>query len=195
MIECGIQATGGNFSFFTEIPDLTYAGFPLAEIHADGSSVITKHQGTGGLASVEPPPCNCSTRSPAHAMPTRTSPPGWTPSSCPRRRRSGADQRRSRRTTAADAEGLAEQHRRFSQHDDIRVDRPGHRSEGRFGAPPTGGLSPPSSPPSWSGRWPAPTTPMPTPKKRPAPCFAAWSAPPTRRMLDASSLRPQSNWR
>ena len=53
VIECGIQATGGNFSFFTEIPDLTYAGFPLAEIHGDGSSVITKHPGTGGLVSVD----------------------------------------------------------------------------------------------------------------------------------------------
>jgi hypothetical protein len=53
VIECGIQATGGNFSFFTEIPDLTYAGFPLAEIHADGSSVITKQPGTGGLVSVD----------------------------------------------------------------------------------------------------------------------------------------------
>jgi Acyclic terpene utilisation family protein AtuA len=53
VIECGIQATGGNFSFFTEIPDLTYAGFPLAEIYADGSSVITKHPGTGGLVSVD----------------------------------------------------------------------------------------------------------------------------------------------
>jgi hypothetical protein len=53
VIECGIQATGGNFSFFTEIPDLTYAGFPLAEVRADGSSVITKHPGTGGLVSID----------------------------------------------------------------------------------------------------------------------------------------------
>jgi hypothetical protein len=53
VIECGVQATGGNFSFFTEIPDLTYAGFPLAEINPDGSSVITKHPGTGGLVSVD----------------------------------------------------------------------------------------------------------------------------------------------
>jgi Acyclic terpene utilisation family protein AtuA len=51
--ECGVQATGGNFAFFTEIPDLAYAGFPLAEIHADGSAVITKHPGTGGLVSVD----------------------------------------------------------------------------------------------------------------------------------------------
>lgn len=53
VIECGVQATGGNFAFFTEISDLAYAGFPLAEISADGSSVITKHPGTGGLVSVD----------------------------------------------------------------------------------------------------------------------------------------------
>lgn len=53
VIECGTQATGGNFAFFAEIPDLLYAGFPIAEIGADGSSVITKHPGTGGLVSVD----------------------------------------------------------------------------------------------------------------------------------------------
>ncbi|OBG29076.1 exopolyphosphatase [Mycobacterium alsense] len=53
VIECGVQATGGNYSFFTEIPDLTHAGFPLAEVYADGTSVITKHPGTGGLVSVD----------------------------------------------------------------------------------------------------------------------------------------------
>lgn len=52
VIECGTQATGGNYSFFTEVTDLRHAGFPLAEIHADGSSVITKHPGTGGQVSV-----------------------------------------------------------------------------------------------------------------------------------------------
>lgn len=53
VIECGTQATGGNYSFFTDVPDLSYAGFPLAEVHPDGSSVITKHPGTGGLVSVD----------------------------------------------------------------------------------------------------------------------------------------------
>lgn len=52
VIECGTQATGGNYSFFTEIDDLGYAGFPLAEMYDDGSSVITKHAGTGGQVSV-----------------------------------------------------------------------------------------------------------------------------------------------
>ncbi|OZD57479.1 acyclic terpene utilization AtuA family protein [Rhodococcus sp. 06-1460-1B] len=52
VIECGTQATGGNYSFFTEIADMSRPGFPIAEIEADGSSVITKHEGTGGAVSV-----------------------------------------------------------------------------------------------------------------------------------------------
>ena len=52
VIECGAQATGGNYAFFTEIADLGHAGFPLAEVYADGSSVITKHPGSGGQVSV-----------------------------------------------------------------------------------------------------------------------------------------------
>ncbi len=52
VLECGAQATGGNYAFFTEIADLTHPGFPLAEIHPDGSSVITKHPGTGGAVTV-----------------------------------------------------------------------------------------------------------------------------------------------
>jgi len=52
VIECGTQATGGNYSFFAEIPDLADPGFPIAEIASDGSSVITKHPGTGGAVTV-----------------------------------------------------------------------------------------------------------------------------------------------
>jgi hypothetical protein len=52
VIECGAQATGGNYSFFTEIPNMMHPGFPLAEMFADGSSVITKHPGTGGEVNV-----------------------------------------------------------------------------------------------------------------------------------------------
>jgi len=59
VIECGPQATGGNFSFFTELGDLPGRppsrplGFPIAEVAEDGSSVITKHPGTGGRVTVE----------------------------------------------------------------------------------------------------------------------------------------------
>ncbi len=52
ILECGAQATGGNYSFFQEVPDLRRPGFPIAEMRDDGSFVITKHPGTGGLVSV-----------------------------------------------------------------------------------------------------------------------------------------------
>jgi len=52
VIECGAQATGGNYAFFTEVADLHHPGFPIAEVYPDGSSVITKHPGTGGAVSV-----------------------------------------------------------------------------------------------------------------------------------------------
>ena len=51
VIECGAQATGGNYAFFTEVPGLEHIGFPWAEVAADGSAVIGKHDGTGGLVS------------------------------------------------------------------------------------------------------------------------------------------------
>jgi hypothetical protein len=51
VIECGPQATGGNYSWLEEITDRRYPGFPIAEVEADGSSVITKHEDTGGLVS------------------------------------------------------------------------------------------------------------------------------------------------
>lgn len=54
VLECGTQATGGNFSGFRTLPhDGRPLGFPLAEIAADGSSVITKHDGTGGAVTVD----------------------------------------------------------------------------------------------------------------------------------------------
>ena len=54
VIECGTQATGGNFSGFLDLPrDSTPLGFPIAEIAADGSSVITKHPDTGGAVTVD----------------------------------------------------------------------------------------------------------------------------------------------
>ena len=54
VIECGTQATGGNFSGFLSLPrDARPLGFPIAEVAADGSSVITKHDGTGGAVTVD----------------------------------------------------------------------------------------------------------------------------------------------
>ena len=52
VIECGAQCCGGNYAFFDEVPGAERIGFPVAEVHADGSSVITKHPGTGGMVTV-----------------------------------------------------------------------------------------------------------------------------------------------
>lgn len=52
ILECGAQATGGNYAFFQEVPRLGNPGFPIAEMRPDGSFVVTKHEGTGGLVSV-----------------------------------------------------------------------------------------------------------------------------------------------
>ncbi|CAL9299419.1 acyclic terpene utilization AtuA family protein [Streptomyces sp. SudanB91_2054] len=51
LLECGAQVTGGNYAFFRE-GDVRRPGFPLAEVHADGSCVLTKHDGTGGFVDV-----------------------------------------------------------------------------------------------------------------------------------------------
>ena len=52
IIECGAQATGGNYSFIEEVPSFRNVGFPIAEIEPDGSFTITKHPNTGGVVSV-----------------------------------------------------------------------------------------------------------------------------------------------
>ncbi|MFL2713430.1 MAG: acyclic terpene utilization AtuA family protein [Gammaproteobacteria bacterium] len=51
IIECGCQATGGNYAFFKEVSSFDNVGYPIAEILEDGSFYVTKHPGTGGLVS------------------------------------------------------------------------------------------------------------------------------------------------
>ncbi len=53
VIECGAQATGGNFTRWWEVPELWNAGYPIVEVESDGSFVVTKHPGTGGLVTVD----------------------------------------------------------------------------------------------------------------------------------------------
>ena len=51
LIECGVQATGGNFTDWERVPGLGRQGFPVVEVEEDGRFVLTKQPGSGGLVS------------------------------------------------------------------------------------------------------------------------------------------------
>jgi hypothetical protein len=52
LLECGAQVSGGTFTDWADVPDWAHTGYPVGECRADGSCVITKPEGTGGLVSV-----------------------------------------------------------------------------------------------------------------------------------------------
>ena len=150
VLECGTQATGGNFSGFRTLPHRDQPlGFPVAEIAADGSSVITKHDGTGGAVTVDTVTAQLvyeiqSTRylgpdvtvAPRH-RPARAGRPG------PGRRSPGC-----RRGAAGAAQGLRQRARRLPQHRRARAHRPRRRGEGGLGPRAArGGARPRSRPP------------------------------------------------
>ena len=132
VIECGPQATGGNYAFFTEVDGVEYPGFPIAEVAEDGSSVITKHDGTGGEVSVgtvtaqllyeiagpDYPNTDVVARFDTIAVEQQA----------PDRVRLIGDEGPSR---APRGEGLPQPVGRLAELDDLRAHRPRHRGEGR----------------------------------------------------------------
>ncbi|MES2744812.1 MAG: acyclic terpene utilization AtuA family protein [Bdellovibrionota bacterium] len=53
IIECGSQSTGGNFTDWEKVESFDNIGYPIVEVSEDGSFVVTKHKGSGGLVSVD----------------------------------------------------------------------------------------------------------------------------------------------
>ena len=137
VLECGTQATGGNFSGFKTLPhDRTRPlGFPLAEIAADGSCVITKHDGTGGAVTVD----TVTAQLLYEIQSTRyLNPDVTTHLDTVELREVGRDRvaitRRARRGAARAAQGLRQRAGRLPQHGGVRAHRPRHRRQGRLGA-------------------------------------------------------------
>jgi len=52
IVECGAQSTGGNFTDWRQVHRFETIGYPVIEVYSDGSFIVTKHPGTGGMVSV-----------------------------------------------------------------------------------------------------------------------------------------------
>lgn len=205
VLECGTQATGGNYAFFTELTGhdparLRHPGFPLAELHEDGTSVITKHDGTGGVVDLGTVTAQLlyETSGARYAGPdvtARLDSVRLTQEAPDRVRIDGvrgeAPPPPSRSASTASAATATKS----------SSSSPASTSRRR---PPSSGTrwrprwTPPSpAPPRSAGTSPAPTTPTRPPRRPRAPSCASSYAIPTRKRSAARSAAPPSNsrWR
>ncbi len=141
VLECGTQATGGNFSGFRSLQHTgAPLGFPLAELAADGSSVITKHDGTGGAVTLDTVTAQLvyeiqSTRYLGPDVTTLLDTISLTQDGPDRVAISG----RPRGGPPGPAQGLRQRARRVPQHRRVRAHRSRGRGQGRLGPRPDGG--------------------------------------------------------
>ena len=207
VLECGTQATGGNFSGFLAMVSTGSTdeggstgeggplGFPLAEIAADGSSVITKHDGTGGRRQRRHGHCPADVRG---AVDRSTSAPtsrrASTPSSW---REDGPDRVRISGVRGAGAagatQGVRQRAGRLPQLRRVRADRPRRRGEGGLGARPARAAADRGV--GHLGARPAAAARTPTPRRAPRPCCAAPSRTRRPTRSAARSAAPRSSSR
>lgn len=179
VLECGTQATGGNYSFFTA-HDVRHPGFPLAEISEDGSAVITKHPGTGGAVT-------CGTVTAQLLYETQGArylgPDVTARLDTVRLRPDGPDRVRISGTVGEPPPSTLKVGvtRIGGWRNEVVFVLTGLDIESKAALVREQLAGPLEGWPAPTGRWPGPTTRTPPPRRRPAPCSAWWSAtrPPT----------------
>lgn len=197
LLECGTQATGGNYAFFTDHDPalLRRPGFPLAEIHADGSSVLTKHPGTGGTVTVGTATAQLlyETTGPRYAGPDVTARLDTV-----RLRQEGPDRVRVEgvRGEAPPPTLKAGLTRLGGWRNEVVFVLTGLDIEAKADLVQAqmGDALAAAGPRRSAGNWPAPTTRTPPPRRPPARCSAWSSATPSRRRRGGPSAVPPSNW-
>lgn len=182
VLECGTQATGGNYAFFAEGGrDLRRPGFPLAEIHEDGSCVITKHPGTGGFVDVGTVTAQLlyETTGARYAGPdvtARLDTVRLTQDASDRVRIHGVRGKPRPRPSRSAAPASAASATRSSSCSPAWTSRPRPRSYGNRWRRSSSSHAPPRCVGSWSG----PTGPTPTPRRPRAHCCGSSCATPNR---------------
>lgn len=200
VLECGTQATGGNYAFFTDHDParLHRPGFPLAELHEDGTSVITKHDGTGGVIDLGTVTAQLlyETQGARYAGPdvtARLDTVTLTQDGPDRVRVTGTRGEPPPPHSKSASTNSAASATRSPSSSPASTSKPRPTSSATRWKPPS--TPPRPAPPTSAGISPAPTTPTPPPRRPPAPCSASSSATRTRPPSAAPSAAPPSNWR